>query len=180
MGSQLLVIGVIVATVFLVGMGIVFWGLFRKLGYSGIVGLVPGLNLYILYKKCWSTKCFFALAGCAIAIAVLHIPTMLTSLGVSFKVKWLGDTTVFEPGPKLRVFLIMFGASLALVVLALIFGLCVEAAMKFQKEGKFGLFTFLLPVVFGGILAFDKSEYKERKEEAQYVALQNAETATTE
>lgn len=171
MNSNILVALIVVAAVFLVCMGIVFWGVFRKLGYSGLVGLIPGLNLYILYKKCWITKSFFALAGCAIAIAVLHIPTMLTALGVKFKFMWLGDPWEIDPGPKFRVLLIMFGAGLAVVVLALIFGLCIETSMKFQKKSINGLWLFLLPIIFGFILAFDGSQYKEKEEEAVYVAL---------
>ena len=150
---------------------VVLWTAFVKMGLPGVFGIIPGLNLYLLFKKAWSGKCFTAMVGCAIALVALHIPAVLTALKVKFKFNWLGDPSVINPGPWFRTLLILFGAALAVIMLVLIFGLCIEFSMKFGKKAVYGVGLFFLPFVFGPMLVFGKNKFVEKQADAVYVAL---------
>lgn len=173
MDNPIIIALLAVAGVLLVVILVALWKLFTKMGLPGVLALIPGYNLYLMYKKGWTTKAFWAVVACTVVSALLHVPMILTKMQITFTSMWLKDKTTMDPGPTFRTILIMFGAAFALITLMCILGLCVETAMKFGEKPVYGLGLFFLPFVFWPILAFKQNKYVFKEAEAVYVALED-------
>lgn len=132
---------------------IMLFGMFKKMELPMPLAFVPGLNLFLLYRRAWNLKPLFWM-----------IVSMIITAAFGFPVWVLQNNLVL-------VLLIMFGSATVVVILWCIFGLSVELSGKFGKKLSHGVLLFFLPTVFLPELAFGKAVYTQKQKEAVYAAL---------
>ena len=129
-------IALIAVTVFL---AVVAWRLFEKLEYCGWLGIVPFVNLYILFKVTKMRKLF--------------IPT----LPLLFAAAVFAWALSLYPSPSLLLILVAVPTALALLLIWI--RLALGLAYAFDKGVKFAVLTVIFPVIFIPCLALSKTKY---------------------
>ena len=131
--SALFAVALIAALVFL---AVVAWRLFEKLEYRGWLGLVPFVNLYILFK-----------------VTKLYLPTLPLLLAAPIFAWALS----LYPSPSLLLILAAAPAVLALILIWIRFA--IGLANAFDKGVKFAVLTVIFPVIFIPYLALSSTKY---------------------
>lgn len=112
---------------------IALWRIFEKAGEKGWKALVPGYNMYILFKICWEPKYFwieFALLFCSALISEMDNP-IVGIVSIVFLAGLLYINAIF----------------------------CSKLAKSFGKGTGFAVGLFFLSVFFQMILGFGSAEY---------------------
>lgn len=131
----LIMVIILAITVFLC---IVFWKLFKKMGYKGYEALISGHNGYLMLIAAGKQGRYYFL---------FLIPILIMNAPVFFG--WVNATA-------LQIFSIIG----TLLLLVLYVDVTVSLVKRFKKGLGFAIGTILLPIIFYPILAFGKAKYK--------------------
>ena len=125
------IIGIIIACIFAYALIVAIrWKLFTKAGEAGWKALIPGYNVYLTFKLCWTTKWFWVMLGSIVAVMIGMLIPLL--------------------GPVIYV-----AGLLVLIFISTFF--CMQMAKAFGKEESYGLGLMLIGPVFEFMLAFDRN-----------------------
>lgn len=138
----ILVLGVgLLFTIFSI---VCWWKIYKKMGEPGWASIIPIYNSFVLFRRVWDVKAFFAFLG---TIALSIAGSMLLSAANAMNIEPL----------KLIGIVVSFISALAMIIIFAIayFKMC----DKFNKGVGFFILFLLLPIVGLPILAFSKDKY---------------------
>jgi hypothetical protein len=118
---------------------IVFWKLFKKMGYKGYESLISGHNGYAMIIAAGKQGRYYFLF--LIPIVIMNTPVFLGT----------GNLTAISTCSAIGTILL----------LALYIDLTLSLMKRFKKGMGFAIGTILLPFIFYPILAFGKAAYKK-------------------
>ena len=131
---------------------VAYWSLFKKAGEKAWKCLIPVYNTYLLFKRTWSTKAFWAMFGCGILALVTSCICIFS--GGSASAIAMGSTASY---------LVLISAALALVTSVAAIVIQVMSFYYLSKSFGHGIgyflgLTFLSPI-FMLILGLGRSRY---------------------
>ena len=115
---------------------------FEKLGFHGWLGLVPFLNVYLLFARVKMKKLYIPALAVLFAFAVL--------LGV----------IVAYPDPALLLIIAFCPTALALFLIR--FKMYRSICRGFERSAFFAILVTLLPILFLPFIAFSNDQYFEK------------------
>ena len=113
---------------------IALWKLFQKAGQKGWKILIPGYNIYTMYKIAWNVSMFWMIIIASVSglVLVCLFPNMLGSI-------------------------LLILCYLAVLIIDIIFH--VKLAAAYGKSGGFAVGLIFLPLIFIMILGLGKAKY---------------------
>ncbi|MDD7640940.1 MAG: DUF5684 domain-containing protein [bacterium] len=133
--GAVLIVTLVVSLLYYVITALGLGRMFRKAGEPAWKAWIPGYNLYILYKRCWTAKMFWIWL-------VLDFAGMLVN-------KLRGDNLI------LSLIVIILGIA-SIVIMA---KHCGRVARAYGRGAGTAVGLFFLPMIFDCILGFGKSVY---------------------
>lgn len=133
--GAVLIVTLVVSLLYYVITALGLGRMFRKAGEPAWKAWIPGYNLYILYKRCWTAKMFWIWL-------VLDFAGMLIN-------KLRGDNLI------LSLIVIILGIA-SIVIMA---KHCGRVARAYGRGAGTAVGLFFLPMIFDCILGFGKSVY---------------------